>query len=385
MRYFIFSLISLCLSFSTMADVKPEVSLRNKIGQMLLIGFDGKKVNAKSAIIKTIEKNNIGGVILFDFDYRNKNYERNIESPGQVKQLNSDLQYFTEQGNLKHHRSKLPLLISVDYEGGKVNRLGEQYGFPPTISAAEVGKRSFEEAKSTADSMAQVLKKAGFNLDFAPVLDLNVNPDNPVIGKKDRSFSADATMVTSYAGIYTHSFLNQKIQCVYKHFPGHGSSTKDSHLGFVDVTDTWQSYELEPYQQLLNSNESCGVVMTAHIVNRQLDETGLPATLSYKILTGLLRHKLHFEGVIITDDMQMKAISDHYGLEQALMLTINAGADMLIFGNNLSVEPQDPKQLIDIIEAKVHSGEISQKRINEAYQHIVALKQSIVTANPKSN
>ncbi|HAT8181657.1 TPA: glycoside hydrolase family 3 protein [Legionella pneumophila] len=381
MSYFVSLLISLCFSSSVMAGVTHEVSLRDKIGQMLLIGFDGKNVNAQSTIIKTIEKNNIGGVILFDYDYRTKTYDRNIESPGQVRQLNSDLQYFTEQGNLKHHRPKLPLLISVDYEGGKVNRLGEQYGFPPTISAAEVGKRSFEEAESTANSMAQTLKEVGFNLNFAPVLDVNVNPDNPVIGKKDRSFSADATMVDSYASIYTRHFLNQKIQCVYKHFPGHGSSTKDSHLGFVDVTDTWQTYELEPYQHLLNSNESCGVVMTAHIVNRQLDETGLPATLSNKILTGLLRHQLHFNGVIITDDMQMKAISDNYGLEQALVLTINAGADMLIFGNNLTVEPQDAEQLIDIIEAKVLSGEISPKRINEAYKHIVALKKSIVTDN----
>ncbi|KTD47134.1 N-acetyl-beta-glucosaminidase [Legionella rubrilucens] len=381
MNYFVSLLISLCFSSSVMAGVTPEVSLRDKIGQMLLIGFDGKNVNAQSKIIKTIEKNNIGGVILFDYDYRTKTYDKNIESPGQVRQLNSDLQYFTEQGNLKHHRSKLPLLISVDYEGGKVNRLGEKYGFPPTISAAEVGKRSFEEAESSANSMAQTLKEVGFNLNFAPVLDVNVNPDNPVIGKKDRSFSADASMVGSYASIYTRHFLNQKIQCVYKHFPGHGSSTKDSHLGFVDVTDTWQTYELQPYQHLLNSNESCGVVMTAHIVNRQLDETGLPATLSKKILTGLLRHQLHFNGVIITDDMQMKAISDNYGLEQALVLTINAGADMLIFGNNLTVEPQDPEQLIDIIEAKVLSGEISPKRINEAYKHIVALKKSIVTHN----
>lgn len=360
-----------------MADVIHKVSLRDKIGQMLLVGFDGKKVNAQSKIVQEIEKNNIGGVILFDYDYRTKTYDKNIESPEQVKQLNSDLQYFTEHSNLKHHRSKLPLLISVDYEGGQVNRLGEQYGFPPTISAAEVGKRSFNEAEFTADSMAQTLKEAGFNLNFAPVLDVNVNPDNPVIGKKDRSFSSDATMVDRYASIYTRHFLNQKVQCVYKHFPGHGSSTKDSHLGFVDVSDTWQTYELEPYQQLLKSKGACGVVMTAHIVNRQLDETALPATLSYKILTGLLRHQLHFNGVIMTDDMQMKAISDNYKLENALVLTINAGADMLIFGNNLSVEPQDIEQLIDIVEAKVLSGDISPERINEAYQHIVALKQTI--------
>ncbi len=370
-------LISLCLFISSTVNATSEVGLRDKIGQMLIIGFDGKKINAQSPIVEYIEKHNIGGVILFDYDYHTKTYDRNIESPEQVKQLNSDLQYFTLQGNLKYHRPKLPLLISVDYEGGKINRLGEQYGFPRTISAAEAGKRNFVEVESIAESMAQTLLEAGFNLNFAPVLDVNVNPDNPVIGKKERSFSSNATTVSSYASIYSHHFLNQKIQCVYKHFPGHGSSTKDSHLGFVDVTEIWQTYELTPYQQLLNSNKSCGVVMAAHVVNRQLDELGLPATLSHSILTNLLRNQLHFKGVIITDDMQMKAISDNYGLEQSLVLAINAGADMLIFGNNLSVESQDPEQLIDIIEAKVLSGEINSKRINDAYQHIRALKQSL--------
>lgn len=145
----------------------------------------------------------------------------------------------------------------------------------------------------------------------------------------------------------------------------------------MDVTDTWQAYELEPFQQLLSSSASCGMIMTAHLVNRKLDPSGLPATLSHKILTDLLRKQLHFKGVIITDDMQMKAISDNYGLEQALILAINAGADMLIFGNNLPAPSQDPTQVIDLIEAKVNSGEISQERINEAYKHIVVLKKSL--------
>jgi len=370
MKYLFSLLFFLCCFLITKAGSAPEVSLRDKIGQMLLIGFDGKKINAQSEIVKIIAENNIGGVILFDID-------RNIESPSQVKQLNHDLYYFSEQGNETHHRPKLPLLISVDYEGGKVNRLGEQYGFPATLSAAEVGKRSGEEAGFAAESMANTLKEMGFNLNFAPMLDVNVNPDNPVIGKKERSFSSDATTVAYFSSIYSRHFLNKKIQCVYKHFPGHGSSTKDSHLGFVDVTDTWKNYELYPYQHLLHSNGACGMIMSAHIVNRQLDESGLPATLSHKILTDLLRNQLHYKGVIITDDMQMKAISDNYKLEDALVLAINAGADMMIFGNNLSIEPQDPKQLIDIIEAKVKSGEISQKRINDAYQHIVNLKKSI--------
>ncbi|WP_115707202.1 glycoside hydrolase family 3 protein [Legionella sainthelensi] len=375
------SIISLLLFFgisvSCITCAASEISLRDKIGQMLLIGFEGKEINSQSPIVKTIEKDNIGGVILFDYNYHSKNFDKNIESPQQVQQLNSNLQYFTQKANLKYHRPQLPLLISVDYEGGKVNRLGEQYGFPPILSAAEIGKKPPNEAEFTAETMSQTLKNTGFNLNFAPELDVNVNPDNPIIGKKERSFSSDPKQVIRYASIYTQHFLNQKIQCAYKHFPGHGSSTKDSHLGFVDVTDTWQAYELEPFQQLLSSSASCGMIMTAHLVNRQLDPSGLPATLSHKILTDLLRKQFHFKGVIITDDMQMKAISDNYGLEQALVLAINAGADMLIFGNNLPAPSQEPTQVIDLIEAKVNSGEISQERINEAYKHIVALKQSL--------
>lgn len=365
--------------FSTelLACIPSKASLRDKIGQMLLIGFDGKKVNKSSPIVKIIEKNNLGGVILFDYDYHKNIFDKNIESPAQVKQLNHDLQYFNSSANLKYHRKQLPLLISVDYEGGKITRISERYGFPLTQSAAEIGKKSLQETTVLAQIMAKTLKESGFNLDFAPVLDVNVNPDNPVIAKKERSFSSDPNRVAQYAHVFSENFLNQKVQCAYKHFPGHGSSSKDSHLGFVDVTNTWQAYELEPYQKLINSTDACGVIMTAHIINRQLDNSGLPATLSHTILTDLLRNQLHYKGLIITDDMQMKAISDNYGLEEALVRAINAGADMMIFGNNLTVKAQEPEEVIDIIEAKVLSGEISLARINDAYRRIIALKQTL--------
>lgn len=377
MNYFLSLLFALGLSSQGIAATESNISLRNKIGQMLLIGFDGKYIDSQSDITKIIEKNNIGGVILFDYNQKTKTFDKNIESPEQVKRLTHDLQEATERANLKHHRPNLPLLISVDYEGGIVTRLSEQYGFPVTVSAAELGKRTLEDTESNAKVMVKTLKDNGFNLDFAPVLDVNVNPDNPVIAKKERSFSSDPAVVGRHAEIYSRHFLKHKIQCAYKHFPGHGSSTTDSHLGFVDVTDTWHPNELEPYKYLLNQGNSCGVIMTAHIVNRQLDDSGLPATLSHKVLTDILRDQLHFKGVIITDDMQMKAISAHYGLEQALVLAINAGADMFIFGNALSPENQDPEQLINIIESKVQSGEISEARINEAYERIVTLKKSL--------
>lgn len=376
MNAFLSILLALSLSAPCFAGV-TETSLRDKIGQMLLIGFDGKRINKKSEIVKFIQKDNIGGVILFDYNQKTKTFDKNIESPEQVKQLNHELQHVTQHANVRHHRPNLPLLISVDYEGGQVTRLSKQYGFPATLTAAEVGKKGPEVAEANAQTMAHTLLKSGFNLDFAPSLDVNVNPNNPVIAKKERSFSNDPAVVTQDAEIYSRQFLQHNIQCAYKHFPGHGSSTADSHLGFVDVSTNWKIYELEPFQSLVTKHFSCGMVMSAHIVNKQLDNSGLPATLSHKILTTVLRDQLHFQGVVITDDMQMKAISDHYGLEQALVLAINAGADMLMFGNALSEKNQDPAQLIDIIEAKVNSGAISKQRIDEAYQRILKLKRTL--------
>ena len=354
------------------------VSLRDKIGQMLIIGFEGNQIDSHSTIVKSIQKNNIGGVILFDYNPKTKHFDKNIKKPAQVRQLNIDLQRANNIAQLKHHRPLAPLFISVDYEGGeRGTRLNTPKGFPETISAVKVGQMSISKARDVADTMAATLQNNGFNLNFAPIVDVNVNPDCPIIGKLGRSFSQDPNEIAKFAGIYSQSYLSHKIQCAYKHFPGHGSATGDSHLGFVDVSNTWQAKELEPFEQLLGRDQSCGMVMTAHLVNRQLDESGLPATLSHKILTRLLREQLNFKGVIITDDMQMKAISDHYPVDRALTLAVNAGADMLIFGNQLSDASQDPNEIINIIESKVRSGEISEQRINEAYQHIRAMKETI--------
>lgn len=354
-----------------------DVGLRDKIGQMLIVGFDGKEITSQSSIVQDIQHYNIGGVILFDYNFKTKTFDKNIESLAQVTTLNMALKQANNDAQLDHRRASLPLLISVDYEGGQVNRLKESYGFPKTYRASDVGQMSILSAEKIAQTMATTLYNTGFNLNFAPVLDVNVNPANPILGQLGRVFSDDPQIVAQYAGIYTKQFLNYNVQCAYKHFPGHGSSTSDSHLGFVDVSETWKSYELNPYQNLINQNQTCGMIMTAHIVNRQLDNSGLPATLSHKVLTELLRQELQFEGVIVSDDMQMKAISEHYGLEEALTLSINAGVDMFIFGNQLVDKPQDIKVVIDIIEAKVKSGEISQDRIEDAYRRIVALKRSI--------
>jgi len=351
-----------------------EVSLKQKIGQMLIIGFKGMELKPDDAVTRAILAQQIGGVILFDWDYQTKTYHHNIQSPKQLSSLTQQLQAYANQAANTHKNNLTPLFISIDYEGGVVNRLKEHYGFPKTISAEEIGKGSKEQAYHYAQQMAETLKNNGINMNFAPLVDVNLNPTNPIIGGKQRSFSSDPKDVTNYAAIFSKAYDDQGILCAYKHFPGHGSSTGDTHAGFVDVTATWKEEELIPYDQLLRQPTHCPIIMTAHVVNYKLDEKGYPASISKAITTGLLREKLNFDGVVVTDDMQMKAIADHYGLKEAIKLAINAGVDILIFGNQLSLTWQDPQEIIDIIYQSVMDNEISERRIDEAYQRVMKLK-----------
>ncbi|MCC2666540.1 MAG: nagZ 2 [Gammaproteobacteria bacterium] len=350
------------------------VALKEKIGQMLIIGFNGMELNPEDPVVQAILAKRIGGVILFDYNFQTRTYDRNIRNPQQLQHLTRQLQEYARQAEMP-----LPLFISVDYEGGKVNRLKEAYGFPKTLSAADIAKCDDEQATKYVEEMAATLKENGININFAPVVDVNVNPDNPVIGKLGRSFSEDHQKVSHYARMFSDTYQKQGILSAYKHFPGHGSSTGDTHEGFVDVTDTWKEYELEPYRQLLQELHQGVMVMAAHVVHRGLDEKGYPASLSAAMMTDLLRNKLHFDGVIVTDDLQMKAITDHYGLEEAVQLAINAGADILVFGNQLVALPQDPQEIIDIIEQAVITGKIAESRIDEAYQRIMELKNAWIS------
>lgn len=365
------------LLFSLLPVVVYPLTLRDKIGQMIMLGFDGTQVNASSEIVKTINQYNLGGVILFDYDSVKESYGKNIRSLKQISALTKQLQLYTKQAERRYHRPLLPLLIAIDYEGGEVDRFRTAEGFEPTLPAALLPKLVPLKVNHEIDKITQNLKATGFNLNFAPVLDVNVNPDNPVIGVQNRSFSSDPRLVTNYARQFTHALLTHDILCAYKHFPGHGSATKDSHMDFVDVSQTWKSYELFPYQKLFSEKEACPIVMTAHIVNRQLDPSGLPATLSHTMLTNLLRKYLHFKGVVISDDLQMDAIQKHYPLDKSIPLAINAGVDILLFANQTKSVLVDPAAIINLIESKVKSGEIPVKRIDEAYARIVALKSHL--------
>jgi beta-N-acetylhexosaminidase len=353
-----------CSFFANVPATQP--TLNEKIGQMIMIGFDGTVVHKNDPVVKDILAQRIVGVILFDYNFRTKIFDRNIKSPKQLKALINQLQNY----------SKYPLLIGIDYEGGNVARLDNKYGFPKTLCAEYLGKQPLYISKKYAAIMANTMKSTGINLDFAPVVDLDINKKNPVIAGKGRSFSESPNAVINRAKIFADTYKKYGILCTLKHFPGHGSSIGDTHKGFVDVSTTWQPRELVPYQKLA---KSCNLIMTAHVVNKNLDKSGMPASLSYNITAGLLRNKIGFKGVIITDDLQMGAIAGRYTLEDTVKLAIQAGADILLFGNSLNYQPHIAEKVIAIVDKLIKKGVLSQDRIDESYNRIIAVKKNLIS------
>ena len=200
------------------------------------------------------------------------------------------------------------------------------------------------------------------------MVDLDVEPANPVIGGLERSFSADPDVVTRHAAEVVKAHRERGVLTCLKHFPGHGSSRADSHLGFTDVTESWSRKELEPYARLIGAR-LCDSVMTAHIFNAALDPD-LPATLSTKVITGLLREGMAYDGPVISDDMQMKAISANFGLEDAVLKAVDAGVDILVFANNSVFDPDIAASAIGIIRQAVRAGKIGEERIDRSYSRI---------------
>lgn len=347
-----------------------EDELRKAIAQMLIVGFQGTTITPENPIYRDVHELGVGGVVLFDVDLCTKrgNGSRNIQSEKQLAKLCRDLQAI----------APIPLLITIDQEGGKVNRLKTEYGFPTTVSAQYLGEiNNRDTTLFWSERTAKVLQLCGINTNFAPCTDLNINPECPVIGKRGRSFSADPQIVARQAEAWIDGHHRSGILTALKHFPGHGSASTDSHQGFTDVSNTWNENELEPYRQLIEKGK-VDIIMTAHVFNKNLDEK-YPATLSSKILTGILREKLGYQGVVSTDDLYMDAIAKHYPLKEALALTLNAGADLLILGNNSpdGYAKDRPAQTIDLIVELVQEGKVPYARIQEANERISALKAKL--------
>jgi beta-N-acetylhexosaminidase len=342
---------------------------------MLMFGFHGMDFTSKSVVtfLQEIKNLQIGGTILFNY---------NIKSPAQLKNLTCRLK-----------EAKKDLLIAVDQEGGKVQRLNSAKGFIETASAKAVAAElSLQQAFKKYARMAEMLQENGINMNLAPLVDVDNKKSCHVIGGMNRSFGEDEMLVTKYANEFIKAHSQYKILTTLKHFPGHGFATMDTHKGMVDVTqDAQPNIELQPYQRLLAKKYYTHhtAVMPAHIINRKMDQYGMPATFSKKIIDGLLRNKLRFDGVVITDALEMGAIQRHFTLEKTILNAILAGNDILLFARNKAASPHSherddwavsPTKIIGIIEDAVYKRQITEKRIEQSFKRI-AKARNFIAAN----
>jgi beta-N-acetylhexosaminidase len=349
--------------------IKIEKSLEKKIGSMLMVGFMGTTAYPNSQICRDIHNYNLGGVILFDYNPVNHAEAKNISNPIQLAKLTKQLQNCSVDGKL---------LIAVDQEGGRVQRLKQKYGFYGKFpKAKDVRCMSDDKVSKLYNYMGAELSSVGINYNLAPVADLAINKRNRVIYKLGRSFGSNPNDVIRYDTIFINAMNQNGVLTALKHFPGHGSSLGDTHKGFVDVTKLWQRKELEPYR-VLSRQGVIDTIMVAHVFNKRLDSK-YPATLSAKTVNGLLRYQLGFDGVVITDDLQMGAITHRYGLKNTLKLAINAGDDLLLFGNQLSVKNMvSTKRLVDTIKQMVLKGDIRKETIDKSNERLDRLKQKLL-------
>jgi len=352
---------------SCLGTPEEEDRLDLWVGQMLMVGFRGTDLKEGDPFLQAVSDLHLGGVVLFDRDVPTRSPVRNIVSPQQVQELTAQLQAVAE----------VPLLIAIDQEGGQIARLKARHGFSATPSQAELGRWDDQErTRSSAREVGDLLASLGINLNFAPVLDLAVNPDNPIIAALERSYGAEPDRVERHARWTIQEFHRAGVLSAVKHFPGHGASKEDSHLGLPDVTHLWSETELEPFSALL-SEQLPDLVMMAHLYSAQWDET-YPATLSDAVITGMLRQQLGFEGVVVSDDMKMGAIAQNYSLEESIELAVKAGVDILLFGNNSSsYDPQIAQKAVNILRDLVESGTLSRGRIEQSYQRISDLKEKL--------
>ncbi|MEU8263162.1 glycoside hydrolase family 3 N-terminal domain-containing protein [Micromonospora sp. NPDC048999] len=338
-----------------------EAALRRKIASLLVAGFRGTQVTNDDWIVKAI-KGGLGGVILFDQDLETKSV-RNIQSPQQVTALVKSLK----------DAAPGPLIVSIDQEGGSTTRLNPSNGFPASKSQAEIGAENSPSAtRDWARGLVADLTRIGVNFDYTPVVDLNINPESRAIGKLGRSFSADPNVVVSNATEEIQAFRAAGVKTNLKHFPGLGSAAGNTDFEVVDVTDTWQEVELEPFQRLIQAGLADSVMVT-HILNRKLDPT-YPASLSTATVTDLLRGRLGWKGPVVSDDMQAVAITQRYSAADAVTLAFQAGLDLLVFGNQQVYDPQVVDQTIDTVVNLVHAGGLTENHIDQSVARVNTLR-----------
>ncbi len=343
-----------------------RISLERMIGQMIVVGFVGTDTSDPGviAVRKQLEKGVIGGVILL---------RHNVQSPQQVRSLNAGIR--RAGGNM------VPL-ITLDQEGGAVQRLTPSSGHGAFPSPAQVagagGPDPGGQALSLYTDMADELKTAGFNVNFGPNVDLNTNPGSPVIGRLGRSFGEDPGEVLKYAAIFNLAHRRANILTAAKHFPGHGSSRTDSHAVFTDISTTWNPMELEPFAGIAGDVD---MVMVGHLYHpRFSDGPGIPASLSKRAISSL-RNDIGFKGVIVSDDMEMGALSRHFSFEDRIVRAVAAGTDLLVFANRIAPLDDLGLRIHSVILCSVRSGTLPRVRVEQAYGRIMTMKRTLAAVD----
>jgi beta-N-acetylhexosaminidase len=361
-----FSIIIIVTSFF----IVEKSTLVQKISQLFVIGFAGAELTNNHPIIRDLQERGLGGVILFDRLLATRAGDNNIIDPDQVRQLTSIL---------KRHGGER-LLIAVDQEGGRVNRFKANRGFPQVPSAAELGVADdLDQTYQSARTTAAMLKSLGINWNLSPVVDLAINPNNPIIAKFGRSFGATPAQVGNHAQAWIAGHHDCGLLTCVKHFPGHGSSRSDSHFGFVEITGCWQEVELEPFAQLIK-RKLVDAVMVGHLYHAALDPD-YPASLSHQIITGILRQRLGFNGLVVADDLQMQAITDHYSFGEACCLAIKSGCDLLIIGNNLQHDPEILEKGLVAVSRGLDEGFITENELEASWRRVQTFKQQLGKSN----
>lgn len=329
-------------------DRQIEVVSR-KIGQMLMVGFPGTSPGEPwpARIAGMIGQGRIGGVILF---------ADNIRGPAQLRTLTAAL---------ARAGGAAPPFIAVDQEGGSIQRLTRRKGFQPLPSARSMGKKPLCEAYALHLRTAEELAAAHINVNFGPVVDLDINPRNPAIGLKARSYDRDPARVIAYAEEFIGAHRAAGVLTAAKHFPGHGSALRDPHIAIVDIGDTWRSEELTPFAELIAADR-IPMVMVGHLIHPRFSDGDRPTSLSRRAITEELRGALGFEGLVVTDDLGMDAIGRRYSPEVAAEMAIRAGADVLIFANLLTEDPAALDRITATIAGAVASGRIPLRLIEES-------------------
>ncbi|MWV45072.1 beta-N-acetylhexosaminidase [Paenibacillus sp. HJL G12] len=335
-----------------------KLSLDEKIGQMFICGFHS--LVPDDQIRKLIKDYHLGGVIYF---------RRNIDELEQVASLSSSLQ------ELAADNGDLPLWIAIDQEGGMVARIDHKKmsRIPGNMSlgATDNPEYSYEVSRISAEEMLQL----GINMNFAPCLDVNNNPRNPVIGV--RSFGENADKVAEHGAAVIRAFQEKGMSAAAKHFPGHGDTSVDSHMGLATVEhdlDRLQQVELKPFIRAIQ--EDVDVIMTAHVIFPAIETEPIPATLSRSVLNGLLREDLDYKGIIVTDCLEMHAIAKFFGVGEGTVKAVEAGADVVLVSHTLS----DQIEAFEALKKAVQSGRISEKTIDLAVERILSLKQKRIAS-----